>query len=154
MCTGAGKRAGANSKPVRSQSIHAWTEEQAGKRKCANADAVRGWRVHTADNTPSSNAATRSKHCNFMCQDVCVTRSMQSKPSNTQESKQQSTQQSTSAIRHNIPTHRYTPSRMKSTYTRHTYARTRLHAPGQQAGGHLVPAHTERHNPPKMLMQQ
>ena len=36
--------------------------------KRANTDAVRGWRVHTADDTPSRNAATRSKHCNFMCQ--------------------------------------------------------------------------------------
>ena len=31
-------------------------------------DAVGGWRVHTADDTPSRNAATRSKHCNCMYQ--------------------------------------------------------------------------------------
>ena len=36
------------------------------RQKRANTDAVRGWRVHTADDTPSRNAATRSKH--FMCQ--------------------------------------------------------------------------------------
>ena len=61
----AGQRAGAKSDPVRRRSNHAWTEHQAGKRKRANSDAVRGWRVHTADDTPSRNAATRSKHCNF-----------------------------------------------------------------------------------------
>ena len=43
-------------------------EDQAGKRKRANTDAVGGWRVHTADDTPSRNAATRPKHCHFMCQ--------------------------------------------------------------------------------------
>ena len=54
--------------PVRRRSNHTWMEDQAGKRKCANIDALGGWRVHTADDTPSRNAATRSKHCNFMCQ--------------------------------------------------------------------------------------
>ena len=39
-----------------------------GRRKRANIDAVGGWQVHTADYTPSRNAATRSKHCNFMSQ--------------------------------------------------------------------------------------
>ena len=66
--SGAGKLSGAKSDPVRMQSNHAWTEDQAGKQKRANIDAVAGWRVHTADDTPSRNAATRSKHCNFMCQ--------------------------------------------------------------------------------------
>ena len=66
--SGAGKRSGAKSDPVRRRSNHAWAEDQAGKRRCANTDAVGGWRVHTADDTPSRNAATRSKHCNFMCQ--------------------------------------------------------------------------------------
>ena len=66
--SGAGKHAGARSDPVRRRSSHAWKEDQAGKRKGANIDAVGGWRVHTADDTPSRNAATRSKHCNFMCQ--------------------------------------------------------------------------------------
>ena len=66
--SGAGKRAGAKSDPVHRRSNHAWMEDQAGKRKCANTDAVGGWRVHTTDDTPSRNAATRSKHCNFMCQ--------------------------------------------------------------------------------------
>ena len=28
------------------------------------------------------------------------------------------------------------------------------HAPGQQAGGHLVPAHSERHDPPKLWKQR
>ena len=46
-----------------------WTEDQAGKQKCANIDAVGGWRVHTADDTPGRNAAIRSKHCNFVCQE-------------------------------------------------------------------------------------
>ena len=66
--SGARKRAGTKSDPVRRRSNHAWTEDQAGKRKCANTDAVGGWRVHTADDTPSRNAATRSKHYNFMYQ--------------------------------------------------------------------------------------
>ena len=66
--SGAGKRSGAKSDLVRRRSNHAWTGDQAGKQKCANIDAVGGWRVHTADDTPSRNAVTRSKHCNFMCQ--------------------------------------------------------------------------------------
>ena len=66
--SGAGKRSGAKSDPVRRRSNHVWTEEQAGRRKRANIDTVGGWRVHTADDTPSRNAATRSRHCNFMCQ--------------------------------------------------------------------------------------
>ena len=66
--SGAGNRAGANSDPVRCRSNHAWMEDQAGKRMCANTDAVGGWWVHTADDTPSRNAATRSEHYNFMCQ--------------------------------------------------------------------------------------
>ena len=70
MCktgSGAGKRSGAKSDPVRRRSNHEWMEDQAGKRKRANIDAVGGWWVHTADATPSRNAATRSKHCNFTC---------------------------------------------------------------------------------------
>ena len=56
--------------PVCRRGKHAWMEDQAGRRKRANIDAVGGWRVHTADDTPSRNAATRPrpKHCNFMCQ--------------------------------------------------------------------------------------
>ena len=37
-------------------------------RKRANIDAVEGWRVHTADDTPRRNAVTRSKHSNSTCQ--------------------------------------------------------------------------------------
>ena len=59
--SGARKRSGGESDPVRRRSNHAWTEDQAGGRKRASTDAVRGWRVHTADDTPSRNAATRSK---------------------------------------------------------------------------------------------
>ena len=66
--SGAAKRSGAELEPVRRRSSHAWTEDQAGKRRCANTDVVGGWRVHTADDTPSRSAATRPKHCNFMCQ--------------------------------------------------------------------------------------
>ena len=61
MCktgSGAGKRSGAKADPVRRRSSHAWTEDQAGMRKRANIDAAGGWRVHTADDTPSRNAAT------------------------------------------------------------------------------------------------
>ena len=36
--------------------------------KRANSDAVGGWRVHTAVDTPRRNAATRSKHLSFTCQ--------------------------------------------------------------------------------------
>ena len=64
--SGAGKRSGAKLDPVRRRSSRAWTEDQAGRRKRANIDAVGGWRVHTADDTPSRNAATRSKHCHIM----------------------------------------------------------------------------------------
>ena len=66
--SGAGKRAGAESETVHRRSNHARTEDQAGKRKRANIDAVGGWRVHTADDTPTRIAATRSKRCAFMCQ--------------------------------------------------------------------------------------
>ena len=74
MCktgSGAGKRSGYNrTRSVGGATTHcmARMDDQAGKRKRDNTDAVRGWRVHTADNTPSRDAATRSKHCNFMCQ--------------------------------------------------------------------------------------
>ena len=61
------KRSGASSDTVRGRSNHAWTEDQAGKRKCANIDAVGGWQVYTADDTLSRNAATRSKHCISSC---------------------------------------------------------------------------------------
>ena len=42
------------------------TDDQAGRLKLANAEADRGWRVHTAEDTPSTNAAARPKHCNGM----------------------------------------------------------------------------------------
>ena len=63
--SGVGKRAGSKSDPVCRRSNHARAEDQAGRRKRANIDVVGGWQVHTADETPSRNAATRSKHCNF-----------------------------------------------------------------------------------------
>ena len=59
--SGARKRSGAKSDPVHRRSNHAQMEDQAGRRKRANIDAVGGWRVYTADGTPSRNAATRSK---------------------------------------------------------------------------------------------
>ena len=43
----------------------------------------------------------------------------------------------------NVPTPQ--ASSRKLTHTRRTYTEMRPHAPGQQAGGHLAPAHTERH---------
>ena len=46
------------------------------------------------------------------------------------------------------------PSRSKSTHKRRTYIGMRPHAPGQQAGDHPVPAHTERHNPSKVWTQR
>ena len=55
---------------------------------------------------------------------------------------------------HNYPTHSHTPSRIKSTHTRCTYTGIRPHAPGQQAGDHPIPAHTERHNPSKVWTQR
>ena len=48
--------------PVRRRSSYARTEDQSGTRKRANIYTVGGWRVHTADETPSRNAAARSKH--------------------------------------------------------------------------------------------
>ena len=56
--------------------------------------------------------------------------------------------------RHNNPTNGHTPSRMKSTHTRLTYTGTPPHSPGQQAGDHPVPAHTERHSPSKVWTQR
>ena len=43
-------------------------EDRAGRQKGDNIDAVGGCWVHTEDDTPRWNAASRSKHCNFMCQ--------------------------------------------------------------------------------------
>ena len=56
--------------------------------------------------------------------------------------------------RQNTPTNGHTPRRMKPTHTRLTYTRMRPHAPSHQAGDHQVPAHTERHNPPKVRTQR
>ena len=70
MCksgSGAGKCSGAKSNTVRRRSNHARTEGQADRQKRANTDAAGGWQVHTADDTPRRNAATRSKHLSFMC---------------------------------------------------------------------------------------
>ena len=52
------------------------------------------------------------------------------------------------------PKNGHTPRRMKPTHTRLTYTRMRPHAPSHQAGDHPVPAHTERHNPPKLRTQR
>ena len=60
--SGAGKRSKAKSDPACRRSNHAWTEDHAGGQKRANIDAVGGWRVHTADDRPSRNAATGPKH--------------------------------------------------------------------------------------------
>ena len=59
---------GPKSDPVRRRSNHAWTDDQAGRRERVNIDPVGGCRVHTADASPSRNAATRSKNRNFMGQ--------------------------------------------------------------------------------------
>ena len=56
--------------------------------------------------------------------------------------------------RHNNPTNSHTPSRMKSTHTCCTYTGMRPHVPGEQAGDHLVPAHTERQNQSKVWTQR
>ena len=56
--------------------------------------------------------------------------------------------------RQTTPTNGHTPCRMKPTHKRLTYTRMRPHAPSQQAGDHPVPAHTERHNPPKLRTQR
>ena len=58
---GAGKRAGAKSDLVRRRSNHAWTEDEAGRQKRANIDAVGGWHVHTADDTPTTQDPRRSR---------------------------------------------------------------------------------------------
>ena len=60
--SGAGKRFGAKSDPGRRRSNHAWTEDQEGRRKRAKIDVVGGWRVHTADDTPSSHAQSELPH--------------------------------------------------------------------------------------------
>ena len=56
--------------------------------------------------------------------------------------------------RQNTPTNGHTPRRMKPTHTRLTYTRMPPHAPSHQAGDHPVPAHSERHNPPKLWTQR
>ena len=56
--------------------------------------------------------------------------------------------------RQNTPTNGHTPRRMNPTHTRLTYTSMRPHAPSHQAGDHPVPAHTERHNPPKVQTQR
>ena len=56
--------------------------------------------------------------------------------------------------RHSNPLNSHIPSRIKSTHTRRTQTGTRPHAPGQQAGDHPVPAHTESHNPSKVWAQR
>ena len=56
--------------------------------------------------------------------------------------------------RQTTPTNGDTPRRLKPTHTRLTYTRMRPHAPSHQAGDHPVPAHTERHNPPRLRTQR
>ena len=56
--------------------------------------------------------------------------------------------------RQTTPTNGHTPRRMKPTHKRLTYTRMRPHAPSHQAGDHPVPAHTERHNPPRLRTQR
>ena len=47
--SGAGKRSGAKSDTLCRRGNHAWTDDQAGRQKRSNIDAVGGLRVHTAD---------------------------------------------------------------------------------------------------------
>ena len=47
----------------------------------------------------------------------------------------------------NNPTNIHTPNRITSTHTPLTYTGMQPHAPGQPAGDHPVPAHTECQNP-------
>ena len=56
--------------------------------------------------------------------------------------------------RQTTPTNDQTPRRMKPTHTRLTYTRMRPHAPSHQAGDHPVPAHTNRHKPPRLRTQR
>ena len=57
--------------------------------------------------------------------------------------------------RQTTPTNGHTPRRWKPTHTRLTYTRIRPDAPSHQAGDqYLVPAHTERHNPPRLRTQR
>ena len=56
--------------------------------------------------------------------------------------------------RQTTPTNDHTQRRMKPTHTRLTYTRMRPHAPSHQAGDHPVPAHTERHKPPRLRTQR
>ena len=71
MCrtgVGAGSSAGADKGPVRRQSNHEWTDDQARRRRLANTDSDGGSLVHAAADTPSKNAASSDTHCNFMRQ--------------------------------------------------------------------------------------
>ena len=66
---GRGNVATTTTEQDRRQINHERTKDQAGRRTCANVDADGSRRVHTADDIVSRNAATRSKNCNFMCQE-------------------------------------------------------------------------------------
>lgn len=54
-----GQSAGLKTQLGRVWSSHALTDDQAGRRRLANAEEGRGWCVHTAQNTPSKNATAR-----------------------------------------------------------------------------------------------
>ena len=71
MCkigAGAGSSVGADTQPKRRRRRrdHEWTDDQAGRRRVANTDADEGRGVHATNGTPSKNAASRARHCNFM----------------------------------------------------------------------------------------
>ena len=107
---------------------------------------------------------------------TCVMWRTQNNPSHSKQPNQRSIQKRTTAKSSANPTKtNQTPTRCtlvkrtiilhiaipkaassKSTHTHtcRTYTGMRLHAPGQQAGGLLVPVHTERHTPPKLWTQR
>ena len=46
-------------------------EDQAARRRLADAEAEGGWRVHTAEDTASRTAAVRPKNGMLICPGVC-----------------------------------------------------------------------------------
>ena len=64
------------------RSSHNLTDDQAGRQTLANAEADGCWRVHTAEDTTSTNAAARPNPCNSMWPGGCRPRTAAGSRSN------------------------------------------------------------------------
>ena len=97
-----------------------------------------------------SEKATPARYRPERQHNACANRRKQCSP---EETKSYSNPTPQRKIQNN-PTNSHTPRRMKPTHTCPTYTRMRPHVPSHQAGDHPVPAHKERHNPPKLWTQR